>query len=275
MRAETLTISVAQLISTDHPEKNIKQIESLLADAPRTDLVCLPENALFLRTSSKDPVEKFTTAHPSIQTLVQWAKKHQSAVHIGSVPLFENEKMFNTSVLLWPDGRVDTTYRKIHLFDVDVEGHRSMRESDVFTHGSEPYVFDYRGWKFGSSICYDLRFSELYSRYASASVDVILIPAAFLVPTGEAHWHVMLRARAIETQAYVVASAQGGRHVGLAGTEHNTFGHAMVVGPWGEVDWECVDSTKASLKTLNLSYSRIEKVRKQIPMQAHRRLGRT
>ena len=98
------------------------------------------------------------------------------------------ENFFNTSVVVLADGTIQSSYRKIHLFDVDVEGHKPVRESDVFAGGTQPEILTIKGWKIGSSICYDMRFSELYSKYAVADVDVILIPSAFLVPTGKAHW---------------------------------------------------------------------------------------
>jgi nitrilase len=126
-----------------------------------------------------------------------------------------------------------------------------------------------KGWKIGLSICYDLRFSELFLTYAKQAVDLILVPSAFLVPTGRAHWHVLLRARAIEAQAYVLAAAQGGKHIS-GKAQRETFGHTLAVGPWGEVISELEEAPGHII--IELRPESITKVREQIPMDGHRRL---
>jgi predicted amidohydrolase len=161
-------------------------------------------------------------------------------------------------------------YVKTHLFDVDVEGAPPVRESDHFVGGGGPATVELKGWKFGLSICYDLRFAELYLKYAEA-VDVILIPSAFLVPTGQAHWHVLVRARAIENQCFVAAPAQSGEHTSVAsGPSRRTFGHSLVVDPWGAVLLDMEHAPGAAV--VELKRDLIEKARRQIPMQGHRRL---
>jgi len=164
-------------------------------------------------------------------------------------------------------------YRKIHLFDVDVVGQKPVRESDVFARGTETSVFEIKGWKFGSSICYDVRFPELYLRYAREEVDAILVPAAFLTTTGRAHWEILLRARAIESQAYVLAAAQGGTHQGIKGGTRETHGHSMIVDPWGLIVEEIQDSSEVRVARATLKVDRIEAVRRQIPMKNHRTLA--
>ena len=270
-----LRVALCQLTSIDDAKANLLQIAefSRRARDSGAQLVCFPENALFMRMANHEPVQTFTLRSPELLHLRELAVNLKLNLHIGSVALEEADGLFNTSVLIRPGGELETSYKKIHLFDVDVEGHRPMRESDVFVHGKRPFVFEVNGWKFGASICYDLRFSELFQYYARQSVDVLLIPAAFLVPTGRAHWDILVRARAIESQAYVVAATQSGKHLGRSGSQHATFGHAMVVDPWGEIVAECAREGGPEQVIAVLSRERIQMVRKQIPMHLHRRLG--
>ena len=157
----------------------------------------------------------------------------------------------------------------MHLFDVDVKGHVAVKESEDYQRGLKPCVKNFLDWKIGLSICYDLRFSELYSYYASKQVDLIVVPSAFLVPTGRAHWHVLLRARAIECQAYVVAPAQCGAHMGLNKDKRYSFGHSLIIDPWGEIVCEAGGAIPEVLQA-DLDKASILRVREQIPMQQHR-----
>ncbi|NJL72346.1 MAG: hypothetical protein HC888_12600, partial [Candidatus Competibacteraceae bacterium] len=188
-----------------------------------------------------------------------------------TTPLRGDGKFRNCTIWFRAGHSPRIVYSKIHLFDVDVEGAPPVRESDHFHPGEAPAVLHVKGWKIGLSICYDLRFAELYLRYAQ-SVDLILIPAAFLVPTGEAHWHVLVRARAIEAQAYVAAPAQAGGHrsVGRPSAVRATYGHSLVVDPWGVVLADL--GSGVGLKVVTLEREAIAKVRRQIPMAGHRRL---
>lgn len=270
-----LSVAVCQLTSTDDFSANIRQIKSLLNDLEENppDLVCFPENALYLRIRENEAIPGVQVSDEVIRILSDWSREFGSVLHLGSVPLKKSNRLYNSSLVLTPDGGVHDNYQKIHLFDVDVEGHKPVRESDVFTHGSEPAIFYVRNWKFGSSICYDLRFPELYLHYAKQEVDAILIPAAFLVPTGQAHWEVLTRARAIECQAYVLAAAQGGVHQSAQGGVRATFGHSMIIDPWGVVVANCPEDfgDRRILRSV-LSRDRIKRVRAQIPMKNHRRL---
>lgn len=277
--APSLTVAVCQLTSIDDVQSNLRQILDLLAqiesDVP--DLICFPENALYMRLKEGEPLPGLSINDPAILSLASWAKAKGSYLHLGSVPLLQEGRLFNASLLLTPEGSVLDLYNKIHLFDVDVKGQKPIRESEVFSHGEGPAVFTVKGWRFGSSICYDLRFSELYLHYAKFEVDAILVPAAFLVPTGQAHWKVLLRARAIECQAFVLAAAQGGEHRGANGDSRRTYGHSMIVDPWGVVleESEEMEETKKAEKRIlraTLTRDRIRQVRSQIPMKDHRRL---
>lgn len=269
-----LVVAAVQMTSVDDIDTNLKQIEQRLAEifrAGQPRLVSLPENCLYLRLIEGEKVDGVTLAHPVFARLGDLAKYYNTYLHLGSVPLQLDGSLFNSSVLIKPTGEILPTYQKIHLFDIQLEGQNPFRESDVFKHGSKPNVIEVDGWRIGEAICYDVRFSELFSFYADIEVDVLFLPAAFLVKTGEAHWEILLRARAIESQAYLVASAQGGEHQGLRGGQRETFGNTMIVDPWGTVIGK-VTERRQGFVLATLTRFNIEKVRQQIPMKSHRRL---
>lgn len=274
--SDFLDVAALQMTSVDDVSKNVSMIMGLLASlevGDRPDLVCLPENSLYLRLKEGASIPSLSLDDKRLLPLCDWARRHGSTIHLGSIPRAENGRLYNSSVLIGPDGVPRDVYRKIHLFDVDVVGHKPVRESDAFSAGTTPSIIDVCGWKIGLTICYDLRFAELFLDYARAGVDLILIPSAFLVPTGKAHWEILTRARAIESQAYVVAAAQGGIHSDEAGHSRATYGHSMIVDPWGEVV-EALPDDFGSRRVLRakLSKLRIAQVRAQIPMSSHRRL---
>jgi predicted amidohydrolase len=275
MSADFLNVAVLQLTSIDDVAKNVATIIGLLAslEADVPDLICLPENSLYFRVKEGEAIPSLAFDDGRLEPLRAWARKFKTTLHLGSIPRAVGEKLFNSSVLILPDGSLSDVYQKIHLFDVDVAGHKSVRESDVFAHGPAPAIIEVAGWKIGCTICYDLRFAELFSQYAKAGVDLLLIPSAFIVPTGKAHWEILTRARAIESQAYVVAAAQGGIHTDGLGNSRGTYGHSIIVDPWGEVV-ETLPDDFGSKRVLRarLSKERIAKVRAQIPMSSHRRL---
>lgn len=272
-RAE-LTVAVCQMTSSEDVEQNSRNIalelEKVSSQGP-IDLVCLPENCLYMRVSEGASVPHIDLGSSSIQRLVEVAVKHSCVLHLGSLPLKKGESLFNSSLFITPSGEIASVYDKIHLFDVDVKGIKPIRESDVFTHGDHGAMVVLKGWKLGVSICYDLRFSELYSSYCSLGADVLLVPSAFTVPTGKAHWEVLLKARAIESQAFVVAAAQAGQHHGKNGALRETYGHSLVVDPWGALLLEAQESGPVT-KVVKLKSERIKVVRQQIPMSLHRRL---
>lgn len=271
-----LDVAVLQLTSIDDVAHNVSEILRLLATLEKSPphLVCLPENSLYLRLREGERVPSIELDDERVAPLREWARRFGCAIHLGSAPRSDgSSKLFNSSVMIGSDGVARDVYQKIHLFDVDVVGHKPLRESDVYAPGRAPAVLELHGWKIGLSICYDLRFAELFLEYARASVDLILIPAAFLVPTGRAHWEILTRARAIESQAYVVAAAQGGLHRNDAGQTRVTYGHSIIVDPWGEVI-ETLSDDFGDRRVLRarLSKERIAQVRSQIPMASHRRL---
>lgn len=275
MSQDSLRVAVGQMTSTDSVSKNLEQMVQLtgqIKDLDLVDLVAFPENAMFFRISKKGELPGLSPDDSHFAVLKEICERHQLTILVGSAPMIEpSGRISNATVWVEPGGVANVVYRKIHLFDVDVAGAPPVRESDLFEHGREPKVIDFKGWRLGLSICYDLRFSELYAQYARAKVDAIFIPSAFLVPTGEAHWHVLTRARAIESQAYVIAPAQSGEHLGQNGDVRRTYGHSMAIDPWGLVLGD-LENTGPKIQVFTLERKRLEWVRGQIPQAGHRRL---
>lgn len=274
--SQELKIALCQMTSVDDVRQNLRQVEALLADVPEDAgirLYCFPENCLYLRVQEGEAIPPFALQDPVFSDLAVLARRRKAYFHLGSVPLQMGDFLYNSSVVISDEGKIETTYQKIHLFDIQLAGQKPIRESDVFRHGEGPGVFEIDGWKIAQSICYDLRFAELYSQYARDQVDVILVPAAFLTKTGEAHWEILLRARAIESQCYVVASAQAGQHESVRGQgSRATFGNSLVVDPWGLVPLR-LDGVRKQTSVCSLLKSRIAQVREQIPMAQHRRIS--
>jgi predicted amidohydrolase len=188
-------------------------------------------------------------------------------VHLGSLAVkASGDKLANRGFVIDAGGEIRARYDKIHLFDVDLASGERWRESAMYEAGEQAVVV--RGTPVGTlglTICYDLRFGGLFQRLSEAGADVIAVPAAFTVPTGQAHWSVLLRARAIEAEAFVIAAAQAGRHE----DGRSTYGHSLVVDPWGEVLTEM--GGEPGLAFVELDLARIAEVRARIPVLAHRR----
>lgn len=268
----SLRVGVLQLTSVEDVDKNLKQVKRLLKrlKGKGLDLICLPENAFFMRLNREsnhgfgfDLTEGFWSE------LQDWVRDENCEIWVGSVPYKEKGFVSNATIRITPHS-VAAVYRKIHLFDVQVKGSPPVRESDYFRHGEEPQILKIKGWDVGLTICYDLRFSELYLKYAQSGVHLILVPSAFLVPTGRAHWHVLLRARAIESQAFVIAAAQSGRHRSGHVTRE-TYGHSLAVAPWGRILREAKKRGPSAF-VVDLDPKLIAQARTQIPMAEHRRL---
>jgi predicted amidohydrolase len=195
------------------------------------------------------------------------ARRHRIWLHIGSLAvLVDDGKVANRSFLIDREGEVRATYDKLHLFDVDLPTGESWRESNVYSPGNGVALVNGTPvGRLGLTICYDLRFPGLFARLAESDADVIAVPAAFTVPTGKAHWHVLLRARAIEAGLFVIAAAQVGHHE----DGRSTFGHSLVIDPWGEVLLDMEDERGVGFADIDLK--RILDVRSRIPALNHRR----
>lgn len=276
---QNLRVGVIQLTSTDSVEKNLKaiflQLKAVLKKSrgKKLDLVCLPENCLFVRAKTGSFAGfDFNLGEDFWGEFQAWSKTNSCDLVFGSIPFNDGERTYNATIHVTASG-VKPVYNKIHLFDVDVKGAPASRESEFFTHGSKPHILRVRGWDIGLTICYDIRFSELFLHYAKLGVHAILIPSAFLVPTGKAHWHILNRARAIESQAYTLSPAQAGIHKStvIKGAKRETYGHSLAVDPWGKIIKELKPRKPGSF-VVELMSEALSVVRQQIPMAGHRRL---
>ena len=202
-----------------------------------------------------------------LSALREAAAQHRIWLHVGSLAVLVGDgKVANRGFVIDREGEVRATYDKIHLFDVDLPTGESWRESNVYSAGTGVALVNGTPvGKLGLTICYDLRFPGLFARLAESDADVIAVPAAFTVPTGKAHWHVLLRARAIEAGLFVVAAAQVGHHE----DGRNTFGHSLVVDPWGEILLDMGEDKGVGFADIDLK--RISDVRSRIPALNHRR----
>ena len=273
MEPEALRVAAIQLQSQDDVARNLDDCRRLVAAArgQGAELVVLPENfAFFGADEARCAIaECLDDAPGKIQTaLAEMAKSCQIFLVAGGFTEVSSDaaRPFNTAVVYGSDGRRVTSYRKVHLFDVALQDGTTLSESAGTTPGQGLVTFDIGRFRVGLSICYDLRFPELYRGLVALGANVLLVPAAFTLHTGKDHWHTLLRARAIESQAYVVAAAQWGRHP----RGRSTYGHSLVVDPWGAVIAEASDQVGVVTATLDLSY--LERVRAALPCLTHRRL---
>jgi predicted amidohydrolase len=250
---------------------NEEQVFGLLEQATGggADLAALPE--VWPCQGSAEEVRAAAEQVPGSRTkrLADVARRHGMWVHGGSVLELDGERIFNTSVLLDRSGELVATYRKIHLFDADPPGAVPSRESSVFSAGDQVVTAETEFGRVGLSICYDLRFPELYRALAVQGATIMFVPAAFRYETGVDHWEPLLRARAIEDQAFVVAAAQWGTW-GPPGRERRNFGHSLVADPWGNLVAEAPDGVGVTFAELDLA--RVEQVRQILPALRHRRL---
>lgn len=265
---QRLKVAVVQTRSTEDTDQNLKRAAELVraAAADGAKLICLPENVAFLRTATQDNFGE-TLDGRIVRHFAALARELQVAILIGSLQEATSEvhRVHNTSVLLDETGAVVQAYRKVHLFDIDIPGSVTQRESDHVTPGSEAVVADLFGTRFGMSVCYDLRFPELYRRLLDQGAEAIFIPAAFTLQTGKDHWEVLLRARAIENQCYVIAPGQWGHHGGA----RHSYGHSMIVDPWGHVIARCSDGEGFAAAWLDPVLE--AQVRRNLPCGQHRR----
>jgi deaminated glutathione amidase len=261
--------AVVQMTSTAEVERNLAAAEALVETAARRGaaFVALPENFAFLRSEGEPVPEAQPLDGPWVARMAGLARRLAVTLLLGSLPerIAGSPKVHNTSVLLGPDGRVLATYRKVHLFDIDLPGLEHLKESRAVVAGEEAVVAAAPFGPLGLSICYDLRFPELYRELVRRGARVLAVPSAFTERTGKAHWEVLLRARAIENLAYVVAPAQVGHH----GGGRTSHGHALIVDPWGVVLAQAADGEGMALAELDLD--RQDRVRRDLPALLHRR----
>ena len=263
-----MKVSAIQFNATDDKAANLAKIENLVDecvefDAP--DMIVLPEASAFL--SSDVPLlhalaEPFDG--PFAQAIARLAVRAGCVIHAGSMVERRGDRFFNTSLVFDRSGELIGRYSKIHRFDVVLPDGNEMRESDIVDRGNDVVVIDVDGHRVGMSICYDLRFSRLYHELALGGASIIVIPAAFTFQTGADHWEILIRARAIETQCFIVAPNQ----IGTFGNgRYMNFAHSMIVDPWGMVIGQA--SNREGWITAKLDMGYLESVRSRLPVHQH------
>lgn len=268
----TIVAAAVQMTSGSDKERNLECAEHLVRQAAErgATLVVLPEVFNWRGRKAAQAQAAEDLGGLTLSRMAQLARELELFLVAGSITerIAGDAKAYNTSVLLGPDGAMLGCYRKIHLFDVEIPGKVSARESDVKVAGSEITCVPTAVGTVGLSVCYDLRFPELYRRLADLGATVITIPSAFTYPTGEAHWEVLLRARAIENQAFVIAPGQFGPNV----HGFSDYGNSMIVDPWGRVLARASDRGEEVI-TAPLEFDELSKVRRELPCLQHRRIS--
>lgn len=268
-------VALLQLCSGEQVRDNLAQIEQQIKQLNAgVKLVMTPENALLFANSAAYREHAEQEGHGPLQQAVRdMARRYGVWLLVGSMPLISREdpSRITTSSLLFDDqGEIRGRYDKLHMFDVDINDmHAHYRESDTYQHGQQLTVVDTPVGRLGMTICYDLRFPGLYQALRAQGAELISVPAAFTRVTGEAHWEILLRARAIENQCVILAPAQVGRH----GATRRTWGHSMVVDSWGNVLAENADAVSA-LK-VRVDTGKLHTIRKQMPVLQHNRFQPT
>lgn len=279
------TVAVVQLVSTADVQRNLSAAENLIRQAAQAgaQLILLPENFAVL---DGGPLSQFAEREGDASALLQGflrnqAKQHQVFLVAGTMPMatrplragasevetINDGRVRPASLVYNPEGEMIARYDKMHLFDVQVEDSQAQySESKSFEAGDQVVLADTPMGRIGLSICYDLRFPELYRRLLEGGAELLTVPSAFTKVTGEAHWEVLLRARAIENQCYVLAANHGGVH----NAKRETFGHSMIVDPWGRILAQVAKGEGFACAQIDLE--ELHELRAKMPIQSHRRL---
>ncbi len=265
-----MKIALIQMNSTDDMDTNIHAAEGFIREAAKehAQLICLPENVFFMSTPNTPlPLFPKMETHAGLVRMQALSKELGVWIAIGSIAVASEKsaKGYNRSALIDDKGKIVATYDKIHLFDVTLPTGETHQESSKFEHGNKAVTIKTPIATLGLSICYDVRFPHLYRALAKQGAEILLVPAAFTQTTGAMHWHTLLRARAIETGCFVLAAAQTGTHAG----ERKTYGHSIVIDPWGKILAEKPDGVGVLYADLDLS--QVQKMRSAIPSLEHDR----
>lgn len=267
-----MKIAIHQMCSCIKQDKNAANMVDAIhqASAAGAKMYFAPEMSILVDRDRKRAAERITIEpdSPHIRALCKAAQSVGIWIHLGSLPVLHEDgsgRFANRSLVIGSDGDIHGRYDKVHLFDVDLASGESWRESSAYRGGEEAVAVETPLGLMGLTICYDMRFPDLYSAYSKIGVAALAVPAAFTVPTGKAHWHSLLRARAIEAEAFVIAAAQSGQHE----DGRQTYGHSLVVDPWGEVVLDMGEGEGLAIVELDLK--RLDEVREQIPVHQNRR----
>ena len=253
----------------DIPE-NLQSLETYIREAAEqgAEFIATPEMSDSIRRYARDKMAEAKTQdeHEGVKLFSKLAKELNVTLLAGSFGIkIAEDKLANRSLLFMPDGNIKAHYDKIHMFDVKLSRNEFYNESKEYEAGDKAVVADCDDLKIGMGICYDLRFPHLWRDLAKNGAQILTAPAAFTVPTGKAHWEVLLRARAIETGSFVIAPAQCGTHEG----DRKTYGHSMIINPWGEILAELSD--EVGIITADINLDEVEKARTAIPALTHDR----
>jgi len=268
-------VATIQMVSTPNVQENLASAGGLIAEAADqgAGFALLPEYFPIIGRDERDKLqyrEPFGNG-PIQDFLAEQAGRHRLWLMGGTVPLDcgDETRVFNSCLLYNPDGKVVARYDKIHLFDVQVDrdSNEAYNESTTIAAGNEIVTADTPFGKIGMSICYDLRFPELYRRMLDQDITLITVPSAFTVTTGRRHWEMLLRARAVENLCYIIAANQGGQNT----EKRATWGHSMIVDPWGEILAE-VEQQGPGTACADLDLERLHSLRKSFPVLQHRKL---
>lgn len=264
--------AIIQTTSGIDPAANARDLTRALEEAAADGAECAftPEMCGMLDGNRERMMAKAVVENddPVLAVVRETAAKRGLWVHLGSLALKaegDPQRLVNRGFVIDGGGNIRARYDKMHLFDVDLPGGERYRESATYKPGAQAALAETPWGRFGLSICYDLRFSALYQRLTDEGAALLSVPAAFTVPTGQAHWHVLLRARAIEAGVFVVAAAQVGRHE----DGRSTYGHSLAIDPWGEVLLDMGDAPGVGM--VDLDFQRIDEVRGRVPAITHRR----
>jgi predicted amidohydrolase len=260
-----MKIGLAQMNSQDNKEDNLKSAEALIDEmaAMGAELIVLPEYFLYLGPDDGVRSNAEPVTGTSLNRIRQKAIDHKIYVHAGSFPELDGETIYNTSIVFNPEGGVIAKYRKIHMFDVKLPGGTAVSESETMTPGSEVVTVGIDRINMGLTICYDLRFPELFRRLALAGAQLIVVPSAFTMETGRDHWQLLLRARAVENLCWIAAPAQ----CGTAPPDQSTYGRSMLVNPWGLVVAQASDYVTCVVADLDIDL--LQRIRTSFPALSH------
>ena len=267
----TVRVAALQMRSGTEPEDNLAALEKLVAEAAAGGATyALSPEVTVAFAENREGLSRVAGPYENnapLQRVAAMARAHRLHLHLGSLAVALPDGRFaNRSVVFGPDGSVLATYDKIHLFDATLPGLSAYRESATYRGGDEAVVVGAGPLRLGLSICYDVRFPSLYRTLAEAGAEMIAVPAAFTVPTGRAHWEILLRSRAIETGSFVIAAAQGGTHQ----NGRSTWGHSMIIDPWGEII-AAIDGDEPGVVLADLDLGKVAEAREKVPALANAR----
>lgn len=262
-----LKVGLIQMKVHNDKEENLLRAANLIKkiSSEKPDIVILPEMFSCPYITSNFPIYAEEEGDYSYNFLSNIAKENNIYLVAGSIPEIDNNKIYNTSYVFNRYGEKIGKHRKVHLFDIDIKGKQTFKESDTLNAGDEVTVFDTEFGKIGLCICYDFRFPELTRLMVNKGAKAIIVPASFNMTTGPAHWHVMFRSRAIDNQVYTIGCSPARDY----NSSYISYGHSLIVSPFGEVLCELDDKEDTMTYTIDLDY--VDKVREELPLLYHRR----